>query len=154
MAVYDGPKPAALVSFGFVFAREIAWGDMDAMRHVNNTRYLHFCESARIEFLRTEPGWNDSRVPDEEHAIGLALAEVNCQYKAPVVYPDTLLIGLATQVISENSFAIQHSMYSCQLERIAAVSVARMVHYNFKTRQREPLSAAQNQFLAQFAAPE
>jgi acyl-CoA thioester hydrolase len=153
MAVYKGDLPTALCGYQYVFEREIAWGDMDAMKHVNNTRYLHFCESARIEFLRTQTSWNDDRIPSGAIETGLALAELNCRYKAPVVYPDTLLIGLGTQNVDTNSFEINHVMYSQSLQLIAAVSVARMVNYNFKSLSRVSFSDAQNDFLRRFAIP-
>ncbi len=154
MAIYQGDLPAALSGYRYVFEREVAWGDMDAMKHVNNTRYLHFCESARIEFLRTQTAWNDDRVPNQEIELGLALAEVDCRYKAPVVYPDTLLIGLGVHSVTENSFKIRHAMYSRALDKVAAVSNARLVNYNFKDFQRVALNDVQKQFLRDFAAPD
>jgi acyl-CoA thioester hydrolase len=153
MAVYTGDVPAVLQGYQYIFEREIAWGDMDAMKHVNNTRYLHFCESARIEFLRTQTQWNDDRIPGEADEIGLALAEVSCRYKAPVVYPDTLLIGLGAQKIDANSFELKHVMYSQSLQLIAAESIARMVNYNFKALQRVSFNDSQNEFLQQFSTP-
>ncbi len=37
--------------FPVVLAIPVAWGDMDAMGHVNNTVYLRYFESARIAYF-------------------------------------------------------------------------------------------------------
>ena len=29
----------------------VRWGDMDAMRHVNNTQYFRYMETARIDWM-------------------------------------------------------------------------------------------------------
>ena len=151
MPHYQGSIPAALAAFGFIYEREVAWGDMDAMNHVNNTRYLHFCESARIEFLRTQSSWMAEQSPSELVAEGAALAEVWCRFKAPVVYPDTLLIGLGIQSVQETSFEIVHHLYSMKMQKVAAISTATLVLYDFKAMRRMPISEAHRPFLQKFA---
>lgn len=151
MAQYQSKAPAALAEFNYIFEREIAWGDMDAMNHVNNTRYLHFCESARIEFLRTQSSWLADESPSQHITEGLALAEVACKFKAPVVYPDTLLIGLCIENIESTSFEIHHHLYSQRLEKVAAFSTAKMVVYDFAKLQRIELTKEQIAFLHRFS---
>ena len=61
---------------------------MDAFGHVNNTVYYRYFESARVLM--------DERISfhDAENNIGAILAEQSCRYRIPVIYPDTLTIGL------------------------------------------------------------
>ena len=40
-----------LGSFPVVVAIPVAWGDMDAFQHVNNTVYFRYFESARIAYF-------------------------------------------------------------------------------------------------------
>ena len=37
----------------FIYSERVRFGDLDAMRHLNNVVFLRYFETARIEFLRT-----------------------------------------------------------------------------------------------------
>ena len=63
----------------------IRWGDMDAMRHVNNTVYFRYMEQARIS-------WLDTLIP-REHAwktMGTVIATASCNFKRAINYPGTV----------------------------------------------------------------
>lgn len=151
MARYHGELPALLSDFNFVFEREVAWGDMDAMNHVNNTRYLHFCESARIAFLHEDPRIVGQETPNQSIREGIALAAVDCRFKVPVVYPDTLLIGVGIVQIEDTQFTVRHELYSQAQKCIVAESHARLVNYNFSDLTRLELTTQQREFLTHHA---
>ncbi len=68
-----------------VFTAEVTvrWGDMDAMRHVNNSRYFTYFEQARVNWLASvESGWEGRRGP--------TLARASCDFRRPLTYPATL----------------------------------------------------------------
>ena len=81
----------------------VAWGDMDALGHVNNTIYLRWFESARIAFFE-RIALSASR-PEK---VGPILASTTCDYLTPVVYPATVLVGARLQRIGNTSFVIEH----------------------------------------------
>jgi acyl-CoA thioester hydrolase len=81
----------------------VAWGDMDAFGHVNNTIYLRWFESARIAFFE-RIALNASR-PEE---VGPILASTTCDYLTPVTYPATVVVGARLQRIGNSSFVIEH----------------------------------------------
>lgn len=58
------------------------WSDMDSVGHVNNTRYLTFEESSRIEYVANLLGgrqrWNGQ---------GIILARVACDFVAQLKHP-------------------------------------------------------------------
>lgn len=65
----------------------VQWGEMDALRHVNNAVYLRWVESARMEyFLRCGIL---ARV--ETHDIGPILATTTIDFKAPVSHPGVVV---------------------------------------------------------------
>ncbi len=60
----------------------IRWGDMDAMRHLNNAMYLRLMEENRIEWFRaigTDLGAPKGHTP--------VMVNVFCEYLKPIVWP-------------------------------------------------------------------
>ena len=66
----------------------IAWGEMDAMSHVNNIVYFRFFESARIAYFEKM----DLMDYMTQTGIGPILATTSCKFKIPLSYPDKVLI--------------------------------------------------------------
>ncbi len=81
----------------------VAWGDMDAFGHVNNTVYLRWFESARIAFFeRIHIG------ASRPEKVGPILASTTCDYLTPVAYPATVVVGARLQRVGNTSFVIEH----------------------------------------------
>ena len=81
----------------------VAWGDMDAFGHVNNTVYLRWFESARIAFFeRIDIG------ASRPEKVGPILASTTCDYLTPVAYPATVVVGARPQRVGNTSFVIEH----------------------------------------------
>ncbi len=140
---------ALLPAYKQIYAVEVKWGDMDAMRHVNNTRYFYYCESARLDFLlKLFP--DIGKLDPSQLESGIALAYSDCKFKVPVTFPDTMLVGTAITEIADNEFWIKHAIYSKKMSVIAAESRARLVYYDFKQSQRKLLSDQMRQQLEQF----
>ena len=72
-----------------VIETPVAWGQMDAFRHLNNTAYFRFFESARIAYFEKL----DLLEFMESTGVGPILASTNCRFKIPLTYPDTVSIG-------------------------------------------------------------
>ena len=73
----------------------VAWGDMDAFGHVNNTVYLRWFESARIAFFERID--IDATRPEK---VGPILASTTCDYLTPVAYPATVVVGARAQRVA------------------------------------------------------
>ena len=129
----------ALAAYAHVRPRQIVWGDMDAMQHVNNTKYFYYCETARLEFLSAVLPEIGGDLPHET-SLGIALAETGCRFKAPITYPDELLIGTAVSSIDDTEFSMRHALYSRKLGFIAAEATARVVYFDSQAGKRAPLS--------------
>ena len=116
--------PTALLNYKNIFEKDVEWGDMDAMQHVNNKRYFYYAESARLRWfneiysqLGVEYGG--------ELKESFALAETSCKFKVPLTFPDTLLVATGVLVIEANQFILRHLIYSNQLACVAAEAEAR-----------------------------
>lgn len=68
---------------------EIRWGDMDAVGHVNNAKYLTYFEQARV-------GWLESLVSGAmSRSEGPVMANVACEFKRAIVYPASVIVEVA-----------------------------------------------------------
>jgi acyl-CoA thioester hydrolase len=99
---------------GFPVTLEIPvqWGDMDALRHVNNARYLTWFESARIAYFdRIRPSFGGALgggVGAGE--IGPILATATCDYLRPVSYPGVVRVGARVSEIGNSSVRMDYSV--------------------------------------------
>jgi acyl-CoA thioester hydrolase len=110
----------------------IRWGDMDAMGHVNNAKYLTYCEIARIRY------WTD--VTGEPIALGtegaesLILAEARITYRAPAFHGEIVTVETRATRIGRSSFTLEHRLLACvegDEPRLVAVSESILVRYDY-----------------------
>lgn len=120
----------------------VAWGDMDALQHVNNCVYLRYFEIARIDFL------NKLNLFDtiNSQGTGPVISENNIRYKRPVTFPDTLCVGITISDIETDRFNMNYSVFSRAQNAITTTGISKVVMFNFKTGQKaaitEPLLSA------------
>lgn len=113
-----------------VHGEKIKWGEMDAFQHLNNVHYFRFQECARIaSFEQIE-----MMVHESNKTIGPILAETGCKYIAPVVYPDTLWIGIKTTDIKSDRFTQQYVIISESQKKLVAKGYATIVSYDYKNK--------------------
>lgn len=113
-----------LKDFRHTFRQPVAWGDMDAFNHVNNSVYFRYMESARIDYLTTGTGLLESLA---ESGLSVVVGETRCRFRIPVTYPDTLEIGIRSTEIQENRFITQYTLVSEKLGKIVAEGEAIIV---------------------------
>lgn len=140
----------ALSAYRHQSERRVVWGDMDAMQHVNNTKYFYYCETTRLDFLRAVLPQIGGE-PPHQASTGIALAETGCRFKVSLTYPDDLIIGTGVSMIGETEFELTHAIYSQKLNLIAAQATARMVYYDFAQRKRAVLDQAILNILQQYS---
>ncbi len=77
---------------------KVRWGDMDAMGHVNNTVYLRYLETARIDWL-TSIGCS----PDPS-GQGPVIVNAFCNFYKQLEYPDEVLLRFYASDPGRSSF--------------------------------------------------
>ena len=112
----------------FPIARQIpvAWGDMDALGHVNNTVYLRWFESARIA------SFDEVAVDFED--VGVILAHQRCDYLAPVAYPDIVEARTGVIRIGGKSFTMAFEIRSAKSGEVAARGEGVLVAFDYRTQ--------------------
>lgn len=102
----------ALGSFPLKLQHRVAWGEMDAFGHVNNTNYLRWFESARIAYF-------------EKVAISISakdaslwvpiLARASVDFRKPVTYPDTVTLEASVTSLGNTSLTMAYRAVSQKL---------------------------------------
>ena len=115
-----------LSNYPVIITLPVAWGDMDALRHVNNTVYFKYFESARLAFMESIEGWQKLR----EKSILPVLASTSARYKVPLTYPDTIDVGARVTEVASDRFDMAYAIFSHQHQRIAAQGRALVVTVN------------------------
>ena len=87
----------------------VLWGYMDALGHVNNTIYFRFFESARVEYM-AQMGLFATQAGD--HEVVPILARTTCDYKAPLTYPDDVVVTARTVKVGRTSFTQSYEVHS------------------------------------------
>ena len=110
----------------------VRFADTDAMGHVNNAKYLTYCEIARIRY------WTD--VTGEPIALGtegaesLILAEARITYRAPAFHGEIVTVETRATRIGRSSFTLEHRLLACvegDEQRLVAVSESILVRYDY-----------------------
>jgi acyl-CoA thioester hydrolase len=126
-------------SFKFHIEQQVAWGEMDAMQHLNNVHYLRYMENARIAYMQAVNMLEFSN--QGEVLLGPILASAELQYLRPVVYPDTLQVGIRVIRIGETSIQMEYLMTNQAGDAVLKGST-RVVMFDYKTGRKAAVPQA------------
>ncbi|MCL9682967.1 acyl-CoA thioesterase [Legionella maioricensis] len=108
----------------------IAWGDMDALGHVNNARYFDYFQEARIEWLR------EINIHLRGNT-GPVVIHVACTFLKPVIYPATVTIRSNLHTLGNSSMIMDHDLY--QGELLMAQGISKIVWVDYTQNKSVPL---------------
>ncbi|RUR18395.1 acyl-CoA thioesterase [Legionella sp. km535] len=108
----------------------IAWGDMDALGHVNNARYFDYFQEARIEWLR------ELNIKMTEQT-GPVVIHVACTFLKPVIYPATVSIISKIHSLGNSSMHMDHDLF--QGDVLMAQGVSKIVWVDYLKNKSIPL---------------
>ncbi len=124
--------------FPVVNSIPLNWGDQDALGHVNNTMYLRWSETARVDYLSRVGLWQ--MLAAEQ--VGPILASIACNYRRPLNYPDTVLVGARITRIGNSSIRMEHQIESLALGVVAAELESTLVVMDYKANK--PVTVPEN----------
>lgn len=114
----------------------VAWGDMDAMGHVNNTVYFRYFETARIKCF-AELGLGSIEQSD---GVGPILHSASCRFRIPLTYPDTVTVGARIGDVGDDRFAMPYRAVSHRHGAVAADGESLIVTFSYATATKAPVS--------------
>ena len=116
----------------------VAWGDMDALGHVNNTVYLRWFEDARMAYFRAV-GMDELQ---QSTSVGPILAHTSCSFRIPLEYPDTVSIQTGVVKQGNTSFTMRYLVRSeAHGGKVAAEGEGIIVMMDYGKGEKVPMPA-------------
>ena len=112
---------------------DIAWGDMDALGHVNNARFFEYFQNARIQWLG-ELGFH---LPN---STGPVVAQISCNFHAPLHSPARICIRSWFYDPGHSSIGLAHELHHEQT--CIANGDSRLVWLDYARHQSIPIPDA------------
>ena len=114
---------------------EVAWGDMDAFGHVNNTVFFKYFESTRIAYMRsleTKGAGDTSFTP--------VVVSTRCDFLSPVVFPDTVVGETWVAKLGNSSLTMEYQLTSRAQNQVVAKGEAVLVNFDSATGRPRPIA--------------
>jgi len=129
---------------GFVSDVELRFSDLDAMRHVNNARFLTFTEDARRAWI-AHPAFSGTGIGQ----VGIIVAHASIDFYHAIVPPEWT-IHITTSVISigNSSFSLLHVLQHNGIH-VASVELV-MVAFDYEKQAKRTLEESEKNALQQF----
>jgi acyl-CoA thioester hydrolase len=124
----------SLDDFNIKVVIPIAWGDMDALKHVNNILFFKYFETARIKYFE-KAGFLETM---EKDSIGPILASISAKFIKPLFYPDTVTVGTRVSAIEPTHFIMEYIIES-KSKGIAALGESKLVAYDYRSLKKTAL---------------
>jgi len=111
---------------------DVTWGEMDALGHVNNIRYLAWAETARIALFRK---LGMSVLPGDP--VGPILARIENDYLEPVESPAQVTVGIRAERVGNSSLTLEHAIWHAgDPGRVVARGRAVVVLINYDSQEK------------------
>ncbi len=133
----DRPQPQPRSAYRVFRALGTRWMDNDIYGHVNNVVYYSWFDTAVNGYL-IEQGALDIH---SGGVIGLVI-ETQCNYFAPLAFPDTIHAGLRVAHLGRSSVRYEVGLFGESGERAAASGHFVHVYVDRQTRRPVPLPDA------------
>lgn len=127
---------AILQQYPVITEIPVAWGEMDALNHVNNVVYFRYFETARLDYFQEAALMDDMK----DTGVGPVLGETSARYRLPVTYPDTLLVGSKVTRIEDDRFTMEYEIFSKKMGAVTTRGTALVVMFDFKNNTKANIS--------------
>jgi acyl-CoA thioester hydrolase len=135
-----------------VYDCPLRWGDMDALGHVNNSRYVDYLQDARVDLLfrKAELGGDSAGEPE----TGLLVARHEVNYRAPLVFREApVRIELWVSEIRAAWFSVDYEILDLEPEKIVYIDArTKLVPFNFQANYPRRITPAERAVLEGLAA--
>jgi acyl-CoA thioester hydrolase len=132
----------------FVHTERVRFGDLDAMRHLNNVVFLRYFETARIAYIRHLLPAHDPAHPESEK-FGLIFAECHINYRSPVYFDEEVGVECSIGEVRRSAFQVMFTMRVA--ERVAAEGYGWLVGFDYAAERSSPLPESFREVLAKAA---
>lgn len=115
---------------------ELRWGDLDAMGHINNAKYLTYLEHARIRYFDDILLWDGHSMQR-----GMIMARVELDYKIPLTLAGEVVVYTRVSRLGSKSLDSQQQVvrYRDGQAEVAAAARVVLVVYDYNKGQSAPI---------------
>ncbi len=132
------------MSWPYTHVERVRFGDLDAMRHLNNVVFLRYFETARIGYIAELIPEHDPAHP--EGGFGLIFAECHINYRSPGHFDEEVTIDLRAAEPKRSSFKVEFRMRVD--ERLLAEGYGTLVGFDYAAQRAMRLPDALRERLA------
>ena len=123
----------------YAHTERVRFGDLDAMRHLNNVVFLRYFETARIAYLRELIPAHDPAHPERDE-FGVIFAECHINYRSPVHFDEEVAVQCAIGNVRRSSFRVEFEMRVDG--RLVAEGYGVLVGFDYTEQRAAPLPPA------------
>lgn len=128
-----------------VYRCQVRWGDMDALGHVNNVRFLDYLQEARIDMFWTAP----QRAGQQVMEFDLVVARNEIDYLVPLIWShEPLTIEVWVTNIKNASFEVAYEMKRGEIIHARAKSV--LVQFDLESQHSRRIGDNEKKLLEQY----
>jgi len=122
---------------------DVRFGDTDAMGHANNSRFLTYCESARIAYWEAVTG-EPFALATHGQQESMILAEIRVTFRAQAYFGERLTVETRCARIGRTSFTLEHRITAPASThgpaRLVAVAEGVQVLFDYEADRPRPIS--------------
>jgi acyl-CoA thioester hydrolase len=134
-----------LKGYPVVYRTQVAWGEMDALQHVNNVAYFRYFESARVAYFE-QIGWPDS---ERRTGVGFILASASARFRNALTFPDSIQVGARVIDVGADRFTMEYRLVSETKNVVAAEGQGVVVTYRYGEYRKTPIPDEVRQRIAE-----
>jgi acyl-CoA thioester hydrolase len=100
------------VSFDFTTDVAVRYRDVDSYGHVNNVTYGTYFEEARIDYLESVVGREDSETltGGDGEGTGIVIANLQIDYERSITMTDSVAVAVRVTRLGEKSFPLEYEL--------------------------------------------
>jgi acyl-CoA thioester hydrolase len=137
--------------FHFYYPIEVRYGDLDPQGHVNNARYLTYCEHARVSYVQHLGLWDGEASWME---FGFILAEASLSFLKPVKFGQGLRLGVCTTRLGNKSLTMEYLLEDTRNGEALCRGSSVMVAFDYRSGQSIPIPQSWRVVIREFEGME
>lgn len=114
---------------------QIRFNDIDALGHVNNAIYMEFFDLGKANYLMAANGG-----PVDWRAANIVVANVNCNYMAPVFFHEKIAVQTQVTYIRDRSIKFLQQLINVETEQVKCQCEVIMVGFDVENGVSIPIS--------------
>ncbi len=120
----------------FIHRVQVRFRDCDPLGHVNNAVYLTYLEQTRFSHWRALWGFGSPQLPPG--MPGVILARVECDYRRPATYGQTLEVRMTVTSLGRTSFHYEYEIVDEQGNTVLAAKTVQVM-YDYAAAKPVPI---------------